>query len=191
MGLYKPRVLPLIPLAKETVLLPGIILRIPIGNRPDIPQLLAKVYSRQNVQNKADASNIAIGVVPLNSSLLNSEGQRLIAGSNAPTSTPAEGETSNDSAFEDLSEIAERLGRIGDGSDAASIDPGQAKGKDIYGYGVVAKIVGIEGRGTGDLSIVVEGVSRFKIEKMRQERPYFIADVAHHNEEGEFLQSRH
>lgn len=39
--------LSIIPLAKDTVLLPGIILRLPVpGARTDIPALLSHAYSR-------------------------------------------------------------------------------------------------------------------------------------------------
>ena len=37
---------PIIPLARDSVLLPGTSLRVPIGNRPDIPALLSAVYSK-------------------------------------------------------------------------------------------------------------------------------------------------
>jgi ATP-dependent Lon protease len=40
--------LPLIPLARGTILLPGLVQRIPVSsNRPDVPALLAHVYEEE------------------------------------------------------------------------------------------------------------------------------------------------
>ncbi|KAH0545577.1 hypothetical protein FGG08_000408 [Glutinoglossum americanum] len=131
MGLYKPKILPLIPLPNDTVLLPGIIIRVPIANRPDILALLSKVYSRANTQNErlAKEDTTAIGCVPLRSPLLSNEGQKL-----------------TDSQ------------RSEDGPGGTAVDPSQATKEYLFGYGTVAKVAGLDGRRTTEPAIVVEGV---------------------------------
>ena len=59
-------ILPLLPLARDSVLLPGVTLRIPLMRRPDIQALLTSVYSRASPP-KLDATAVPIGCVPLNS----------------------------------------------------------------------------------------------------------------------------
>ncbi|KAI9770620.1 MAG: hypothetical protein M1840_003212 [Geoglossum simile] len=156
MGLFKPKTLPLVILPKDTVLLPGTILRVPIVNRLDILALLSKVYSRASTQNErlSKEDSTAIGCIPLKSPLLNSEGQRLIGAKGTEGS-----------------------------NDGSAMDPAQATGADLFGYGTVAKVVGIDGRRTAEPAIAVEGVSRFKIEKFVRDQPYIEAEVKHLNDE--------
>src|SRR5208282_633113 len=80
MASVKAATLPVIPLAKGTVLLPGIILRIPVAsNRPDIPALLSQVYSRAASKIPSQRlDNVHIACVPLNSPLLTQHGLRMI-----------------------------------------------------------------------------------------------------------------
>jgi ATP-dependent Lon protease len=160
MGLFKPKTLPLVILPKDTVLLPGIIIRVPIANRLDILALLSKVYSRAGTQNErlSKEDSTAIGCIPLKSSLLNSEGQKLI----------------------DVKGAEESNG-------GSAVDLAQATTADLFGYGTVAKVVGIDGRRTAEPAIAVEGVSRFKIEKFVRDRPYIEAEVKHLNDECENL----
>ncbi len=158
MASAKPVMLPVIPLAKDTVLLPGIVLRIPVaGNRPDIPALLSSVYSRaasKYPSQRLDHVNIAC--VPLNSPFLTKNGQKMI------------------SEDERSLKPKERL----------DIKPGSATRKDLFGYGVAAKISGVEGRGTGEFALIVEGVARIRIDKLTQERPFFEAEVTYEYDEG-------
>ncbi|TKA78935.1 Lon protease 2, peroxisomal [Cryomyces minteri] len=148
----RSRVLPLIPLAKGQVLLPGVPLRIPLANRPDIAAVLANLYSRSSTP-RPEANSITVGCVPLNSPYLSSDGQRLI----------------------------EEEGGSKDG--AYGTDPGRAKKRDLFGFGVIAKVSGVQGRRQGELALVVEGGSRFRVEKILEERPYFEAQVTMHDEE--------
>ncbi|KAF1989168.1 ATP-dependent protease La [Aulographum hederae CBS 113979] len=151
MGRSKSKMLTLIPLPRGQVLLPGVSIRIPIANRPDIAALLAHIYSKATAS-KADAS-VTVGCVPLNSPYLSSDGKRLIEeglnSQNAPEDT----------------------------------DPATAKKGDLFSYGCVARVSGVQGRRQGDLSLLVEGASRFRIEEIVQERPYFEARVAPHVDE--------
>lgn len=154
----KPITLPVIPLAKDTVLLPGIVLRIPVaGNRPDIPALLSNVYSRAASKTPSQRlDNVNIACVPMNSPFLSSNGQRMI------------------SEDEQVSVLQRRL----------DVNPASATKDDLFGYGVAAKISGVEGRGTGEFALLVEGVARVKIEKLTQERPFFEAEVTYEYDAG-------
>lgn len=160
----KPITLPIIPLAKDTVLLPGIVLRIPVGsNRPDLPALLSSVYSRAASKSPSQRlDHVHIACVPLNSPFLTKNGQKMI------------------SQDERSPRLKERL----------DIKPGSAIKEDLFGYGVAAKISGVEGRGTGEFALIVEGVARLRIDKITQERPFFEAEVTYEYDQGKEYRSR-
>ncbi|MCJ1245535.1 hypothetical protein MMC30_002739 [Trapelia coarctata] len=151
----KHKLLPIIPLARDGVLLPGVTLRIPVHNRPDIPALLSSIYSRASTP-KPDTSTISVGCVPLCSPLLSPEGQNLL-----------------EDAEIRVRKTAEHL----------ATNPGKAGEKDLFAYGTVAKISGVQGRRPGDLALVVEGVRRFRIERFTQFRPYMEAEVVYIDED--------
>ncbi len=150
--------LPIIPLAKDTVLLPGILLRIPVsGNRADIPALLSHVYSRAAAKAPDQRlENINVACVPLSSPLLTRLGQKMIA-KDEQTPSPQE-----------------RL----------DINLSNATKEDLFGYGVAAKVSGVEGRGTGEFSLLVEGVARVQLVKVTKERPFFEADFIYKSDDG-------
>ena len=156
MGRTQPNIIPIVPLAKGSVLLPGITLRVPVANRPDIPALLLSLFSRAKTP-KPDPTAISIGVVPLTSSLLSSDGQNLI---------------------EDKSTTRQRR------AEKFEVNPGNADKEDLFTYGTVAKISGVQGRRPGDLALIVEGLRRFRIDKITQEKPYFEAEVSYQTEDG-------
>lgn len=164
MALTRPNALPLLPLADDSILLPGIVIRIPIANRPDIPSLLSHVYSHASKFGqrfaKSSAAAMLVGCVPLSSPLLSQDGQKLIAASKG------EGDESQERS------IAE------DGAPAK---------RYLFGFGTLAKIAGVEGKGTGELALLVEGLSRIRIEKITQVEPYYVAEVVHHDDGGLFL----
>ena len=150
--------LPVIPLTKGTVLLPGIILRIPVASsRPDIPALLSQVYSRAASKIPSQRlDNVHIACVPLSSPLLTQHGQKMI------------------SEREDSLRPKERL----------DINPASATKDDLFGFGTAAKISGVEGRGTGEFALLVEGIARVRIHKITQERPFFEANVTYEYDDG-------
>lgn len=150
--------LPVIPLARDTVLLPGIVLRIPVAvTRPDIPALLSRVYSRAASKTPSQRlDNVHVACVPLNSPYLSPHGQRMIS-----------------QTEQDLNS-----------RDRHTPDPANASKDDLYGYGVAAKISGVEGRGTGEFALLVEGVARVRIEKFTQHKPFFEADVIYEHDAG-------
>lgn len=69
------------------------------------------------------------------------------------------------------------------------INPSQATKDDLFGYGTAAKITGVEGRGTGEFALLVEGVARVRIENITQDRPFFGAEVIYEYDEGEPIYS--
>ena len=156
MGQSKSQTLPILPLPKGSVLLPGITLRIPVTNRTDIRALLASVFSKDK-RPRVDATAISIGCVPLNSPLLRSDGQQLLDDGDSQSKRPTLHEDTN---------------------------PGDADHRDLFMYGTVAKISGVQGRRADDLSLIVEGIRRFRLDRFTQMRPYFEAEVAYLDEEG-------
>ena len=157
MGRQQTATLPLIPLARGTVLLPGLVQRIPVtSSRPDIPALLAHVYERAATKGPdGRIDGIPIACVPVGSPLVGPNGQLLIT---------------------DAEEI--------DSSQIEEVNPGTAKKNDLYNFGVAAKIIGIDGRGTGEFALRVEGTSRVRVENVTKERPYFEAKVTYFSDEG-------
>lgn len=152
--------LPVIPLAKDTVLLPGIILRIPVSlTRTDIPALLTQIYSQAAAKTPSQRlDNVHVACVPLNSPLLTPTGQKMIT-------------------QDDESKPKER----------PDINPSSATKDDLFGFGVAAKISGVEGRGTGEFALLVEGITRVRIAKVTQERPFFEADMTYEYDQGDLL----
>lgn len=161
MALAKPLILPVLPLQTDTVLLPGIVLRIPVAaNRSDIPALLSSVYSRAASKSPSQRlDNVHIACVPLNSPYLSKNGQKMISQN-------------------------ERSPKSRESSD---IKAGSATKEDLFGYGVAAKVSGVEGRGTGEFALIVEGVARIRIDKITQERPFFEAEVTYEYDEGQAM----
>ncbi|GAM85003.1 hypothetical protein ANO11243_030060 [Dothideomycetidae sp. 11243] len=111
-----------------------------------------------NIYSKAstprpDATAVTVGCVPINSPYLSPDGRKLI---------------------EDGSKKPKQ---------EYPADPSQATPKDLFQFGTLAKVAGVQGRRRGELALVVEGVSRFKVEKIEQEKPYIEARVTVHEEQ--------
>ena len=155
MGQSKSQTLALLPLPKGLVLLPGITLRVQVTTRTDIPALLSSVYTRAATP-KPDATAISIGCVPLNSPLLSPDGMSLI---------------------DDVEGTSRRQ------MEPHDINPGAADKKDLFHYGTVARISGVQGQRPDNLALVVEGIRRFKIDRITQKRPFFEANVTYLDEE--------
>jgi ATP-dependent Lon protease len=142
------RRLAILPLAKDAVLLPGVTLRIPISNRPDIPVLLASLFSPA-ASPRASNSSVIVGCVPLNSPFLSKDGQQLINGHDGESRPP----------------------------DPVVVDVSRATKEDLFTFGTTAKVIGVQGRANADPYLLVEGVQRFSIRRITKERPFFEADV--------------
>ncbi|EEP80385.1 ATP-dependent protease La [Uncinocarpus reesii 1704] len=145
--------LPLVPLAKGTLLLPGTSLRIPLADRPDIPILLTSIFSRSS-QRYGNAP-VVIGCVPLGSPLLSKDGQRLL--------NNGDEESKN-------------------GQANVKIDPARASKADLFAHGTVAKVIGVQGRPNSEPYMLVEGAKRFTIRKITKEKPHFEAEITVYDE---------
>ncbi|PFH58669.1 hypothetical protein XA68_13360 [Ophiocordyceps unilateralis] len=152
MGRSQVATLPLIPLARGAVLLPGLVQRITVSSgRPDIPALVAHVYERAAAKGRdGRIDGIPIACVPASSPLVGPTGQLLISN----------GEELAGSRFEHL-------------------DANGTHGDDLFGFGVAAKIVGIDGRGSGEFALRVEGTSRIRIDNITSESPFSEAKVTY------------
>ncbi|KAL2158983.1 hypothetical protein VTH06DRAFT_3013 [Thermothelomyces fergusii] len=148
--------LPVIALPRGSVLLPGVVQRIAVSsNRPDIASLLAAVYTRAAFKAPSGRiDTIPIVCVPLASRLLSPDGRLLIEDGDGAAST-----------------------------DRPPADPAKATKADLYGWGVAAKIAGVEGRGTGEFSLLVEGVVRVRLDKISRDKPYPEGRVIYYQEE--------
>ncbi|KAK1782480.1 Lon protease C-terminal proteolytic domain-containing protein [Copromyces sp. CBS 386.78] len=142
--------IPLLPLPKGTILLPGVVQRIAVSStRPDIASLLAAVYAKAASKTpNGRIDTIPIACMPLASPLLGPEGHLLIG--------------SGDNKIET----------------AADVDPSKATKADLFPYGVAAKITGVEGRGTGEFTLLVEGVTRIHVEKVIADKAYLEGKVS-------------
>ncbi|KAJ5492298.1 ATPase AAA-type core [Penicillium expansum] len=148
----EPPRFPLVPLPKGSVLLPGVTLRIPVSNRPDLANLLSSLVDKPS---KRDANTITFGCVPLNSPFLSRDGQQLL-----------EGDDSDSERKEEYD----------------SIDAGQARKEDLFRYGTIGKVIGVQRRAYSEPFLLVQGSQRFTIKKVLRDRPYFEADVFIHDE---------
>jgi ATP-dependent Lon protease len=82
--------------------------------------------------------------------------------------------------------MIEQDGQAPQSTERLDINPSSATREDLFGYGVAAKISGVEGRGTGEFALLVEGVARVRIDKLTQERPFFEAEVTYEYDEGRY-----
>lgn len=155
MGYSTSASIPLIPLPKNVVLLPGVTLRIPIGARPDIPILLQSAFS-QAVSSSRRGSSLTVGCVPLKSPYLSHDGKQLL---------------------ESKREVGRRR------QEPAGINPEKASRDDLFGYGTVAKLIGLQGRSTSEPSLLVEGIQRFRIDQVEQRKSYLQAEVTLYDED--------
>ena len=149
--------LPIIPLARDAVLIPGFTLHIPLHRRPDVAALLSAAYT-QAAQQNAKPSATLIGCVPLCSPLLSPEGQRLLEDSDARVRKTAQ--------------------RLVD-------DPNNAHEEELFAYGAMAKVAGVQGRRPRELVLVVEGLRRFRMERFTQFKPYIECEATPLGEESE------
>ncbi|KAL2890329.1 Lon protease -like protein 2, peroxisomal [Ceratocystis lukuohia] len=141
--------LPLIPLLRGAVLLPGVIQRIPVSSkRPDVPSLLAALLE-ESALSSSDRIESIIGCVPVNPAVL------------GPTSAHhVDIQNNSDRADQRTSEVAFA----------------KLQTSDLSSIGVTAKILGIDGRGgLGDFTLRVEGLQRCKVKGVVKDRPFFEA----------------
>ncbi|CAJ2513701.1 Uu.00g018200.m01.CDS01 [Anthostomella pinea] len=140
-------VIPVIPLAKSTVLFPGSVLRIPVSSsRSDIPALISNVYTRAS-EGSRRVDQIPVVCVPLSSPLLSRKGQLLLE--------------DDPDKYKELLEASSK----------------NIRKDRLYNYGVTAKITGIQGQNGAEFNLLVQGISRVSIERVTQEQPFLEAKV--------------
>lgn len=174
MSVVKPNRIPIIPLPYATVILPGTILRIGLEDRKDIQSLLQSIFSKANP--KGDATTIAIGCVPLNPPQHQQQPQQQDSPAESATITTEEdgSQTDSDRKEATINDVAVSLSMV-------NIDPASATPQDLFQYGTVVRLVGLE-RGRGGFqgaALVVEGLSRFQTVHYTQRTPYLEAEVRH------------
>ncbi|RMZ87199.1 hypothetical protein DV736_g5576, partial [Chaetothyriales sp. CBS 134916] len=116
MGYTATSTIPLIPLARDAVLLPGVTLRIPVSGRADVSLILSSAFQR--TRSRTVSTNIPIGCK-----------------------------------------------------------------EDLFTFGTLAKIAGVQAAPGHEAYLIVEGLQRFRIDKVVHERPYFEAEVTFYEEE--------
>ncbi|KAF2754587.1 ATP-dependent protease La [Pseudovirgaria hyperparasitica] len=139
-------------MAKPNLTLPLIPLSPPLALLPGttlrIPLLnradIAAVIANVYARSSQANANVSVGCVPVNSPLLSPDGKKLIT----------EGKETRASKPEDT-------------------DMNGIKRMDLFNYGCIAKVTGVQGRREGELSLVVEGLTRFRIGKIHKEWPFF------------------
>lgn len=142
--------LPILPLAKGTVLYPGSVLRVPVPpSRSDVPALLSTVYTRAS-KSQLRVDQVPIICVPLSSPLVTRRNQNLFE--------------ENPNKYNELLEANAK----------------NVKKERLYGYGVQAKINAIQGQSDAEFSLVVQGIARVIIEKVTQDQPFFEAKIVPH-----------
>jgi ATP-dependent Lon protease len=156
--------LPVIALPRGSVLLPGVVQRIAVSsNRPDIASLLAAVYTRAASKTpNGRIDTVPIVCIPLASPLLGPNGQLLIQDADQ-TTAGADAEAAADADVQ--------------------INLAKASQSDLFSWGVAAKITGVEGRGTGEFTLLIEGVTRVRVEKISHDKPYLQGRVVYYQEE--------
>lgn len=106
---------------------------------------------------KREGNSIALGCVPLSSPYLSKDGRHLIENGASEHSQKPEYE---------------------------AVDPGQARKEDLFTYGTVAKVIGVQRRVYADPYLLVEGVRRFTVAKVLKERPFMEGEIILHDEPG-------
>ena len=146
----KTTLIPLLPLDQGTIFLPGVNHRISATGRSDVAALLSHIYGRVSTPT---SSPVTIGCIPLRSAYLSKDGRRLITDNDRVASGGREG-------------TKERV-----------IDVNDAREQDLFRYGVLAQVLGVQGKSRGEVSLMVEGLKRFEVREVVQARPYFEAKV--------------
>lgn len=147
--------IPLIPLPKGSVLLPKVLTGIPFLNRPDITNLLPSREYRSQPSKNGNA--LTFGCIPLNSPLLSKDGKNLI-----------ENGGMNDAKKEE----------------SQAVDVKRAKEEDLFQYGTVGKLVGLQRYDHTEPQLLVQGVQRFTVKRVWKEKQFLEAEVTLHEDPG-------
>lgn len=144
--------MPVVPLTKGSVLFPGSVLRIPVTSSRGDIPALLSNVYTRASKGSRRVDQIPVVCVPLGSPLLSRRGQLLIA--NDPEK------------YNDMLD-----------ADSAGI-----RKDKLFGYGVTAKITGIQGQNGAEFNLLVQGISRVSVDKITQESPFFEGKVTPHTD---------
>ncbi|KAJ3093032.1 hypothetical protein HK102_012241 [Quaeritorhiza haematococci] len=156
-----PGVLPVIPTRNNRVLLPGIVMRLQIGRR-DTTALMDQLWSQYSKK-----ANIIVGCIPVKPS--------------AKSSPPPPSNTENEEEEEATKPGSSHklLSRIGRDDGRKPLDP-----SELHTWGVAARVIHFvknsanEARLTrASYVVTLEGICRFKVEKLVKTTPFFEAAV--------------
>ncbi|ORY65314.1 lon protease 2 [Pseudomassariella vexata] len=143
-------VMGVVPLTKGTVLFPGSVLRIPVPSSRDDIPALLSNVYTRASKGSRRVDQIPVACVPLSSPLRSRRGQLVIE--NDPDK------------YNDLLEA----------------DSLQIRKDKLYGFGVTAKITGIQGQNGGEFNLLVQGLDRVVVDKITQEHPFYEGKVTPH-----------
>lgn len=63
-------------------------------------------------------------------------------------------------------------------------ESGPVSKPDLFSCGVAAKIAGVEGKGGGELFLIVEGITRLKVDEMHEGQMFLEGKVTYQKDEG-------
>ena len=158
--------LPLLSLPPDTVLLPGVTVRIPIAGSLDLLPLFTHLLGAPRVPKVSDAWSAGI------------EGGAPVVVGCIPSFTPPAGfSRAHTVATESEARVARKAGSSGQPLDHPSKH-------DICGFGTVAIILGFEAGPLGRPVLAVQGIQRFRIVGITQIKPFMEATVIYHAGDG-------
>ncbi|KAI5279958.1 hypothetical protein KEM52_004212, partial [Ascosphaera acerosa] len=175
----RPSKLPVVPLLRGAVLLPGVTLRIPLQNRSDIPILLTSLFSRANP--RLANPDVILGCVPECSPLLGPDGQQLLDSRPASASEQTALQLDLERGRQRERE-REREQQDGDDQSLAGTAPPAVPKEDLFRYGTLARVIGVQGRPNSEPYLLVEGTKRFVVQRIVRETPYCEAEVTIHHD---------
>ena len=160
-----PTTLKILPLPADQILLPGLVISISLHQRASISLLKAVI---KDVENGQPGRPAIIGVAPLR-----------VAGDANGRGLKIVDRTDDEDKSKSLQVI--KIPREG-GDDDSKKKP---SADDIYDWACAARIVRIERLSSGGYVVVVEGVSRIRIDKyLAVGWPYFEAEITAYQEQG-------
>lgn len=160
--------LSIIPLTEGLVLLPGAAIRIPLIDRPDISIVLSSLFNDAGIRTTAtttEDSSLYVGCVPLHRRSYPYEIQK--HDGDLAHEQPQNTASSNDTGVSGL------------------VISNQSSGisrKDLYQFGTLAKVVGIQAHPRSESSIIVEGIRRLSIVNFFDDESSFKAETLIHDE---------
>lgn len=147
--------LPIIPLTEGLVLFPGVTIRIPLLNRPDIPTVLSSLFSDAGTHDETAVPPLHVGCVPRRSSS-HSHGEHKFDGVVTRESLENLDNTGSLNVTDARDDINTLISTFPDQQPGISKD-------DLSHFGTLAKIVGLQSHSASESYLLVEGIKRMSI----------------------------